>query len=237
MSSPNREVDSRYYDESDYYDDRVQSYAELLASPFQRYRVAKVLELYTPNKDERVVDLGCALGTFCFALAPHCREVTGVDYSRKAIAVCTRLLETSPYGNIRFVCADGQHTGLGTGEYDVVVCADLFEHLYPEPAQGVLDECRRMLRKSGKLLIWTPHRGHFFEILKNRNILFRKDTSHVDYKSMRLLLGSLRERNFRILKAYYAESHNPVLRDLERAFLSVLPMLRRRIAILAEKGE
>ena len=111
------------------------------------------------------------------------------------------------------------------------------EHLYPEISEKVLDECRKLLKKEGKLVIWTPNRGHILEILKNNNIILKRDVSHVDYKSMDNLLTSLHKRDFSVRKSYYAESHIPVFRILERLLIPVLPLLRRRIAILAEKRQ
>jgi 2-polyprenyl-3-methyl-5-hydroxy-6-metoxy-1,4-benzoquinol methylase len=224
-----------HYDEAYGFNVKIETHVDLLKSPFQQYRIAKVLEIYTPGKDEQVLDIGCAQGTFCFAFAPLCRQVTGVDYSPKTIDVCNRLLQKSPYSNIQFVCADAQHTGLKSESYDTIISADLFEHLYPEVSERVLDECKRLLKKGGKLVLWTPHRGHILEILKNNNIILKKGIGHVDYKSMDGLLESLLKRKFSIEKSYYAESHIPVFRILERLLISVSPLFRRRIAILAEK--
>jgi 2-polyprenyl-3-methyl-5-hydroxy-6-metoxy-1,4-benzoquinol methylase len=225
-----------YYDESYGVNGNIETYNDLQKRPFQQYRISKVLEIYSPGKDEQVLDLGCARGTFCFVLAPLCKQITGVDYSSKTIDVCNRLLQKSPYSNIQFVCADAQNTSLRSESYDAIVCADLFEHLYPEVSEKVLDECKRLLKKKGKLVIWTPHRGHILEILRNNNIILKRRIGHVDYKSMDRLLESLLKRNFSIQKAYYAESHIPVFRVLERLLIPVLPLFRRRIAILAEKG-
>ena len=228
---------TEYYDGDGYFDETIETHVDLLKGCFQKYRISKVLEIYSPGKDEHVLDLGCALGTFCFALAPLCKRITGVDYSKKAIKLCNKFLETSEYCNIKFVCADAQNTWLAPESYDVIICADLLEHLYPEVSEKVLDECRRLLKKRGKLVIWTPHRGHILEILKNNNIILKRAISHVDYKSMARLLASLDKRNLSIRKAYYVESHIPVFRVLERLLIPVLPMMRRRIAILAEKRE
>jgi hypothetical protein len=57
----------------------------------------------------------------------------------------------------------------------------------------------------------------------------------VDYKSMARLKRMLSDAGFMIEKAYYAESHLPVLRRLERLLLPVVPPLRRRIALLGVK--
>ena len=226
-------INSVYYDENIYLD-KHKVFTNLQSS-FQRYRISKVLQIYAPNKDEKVLDLGCGWGTFCFALAPLCKEVTGVDFSRSSIDLCNRLLKKWQFKNVKFICADTQNTGLKSEKYDVIVCADLFEHLYPETFEKTLDECQRLLKSRGKLIIWTPHRGHIFEILKNHNILLKKDKGHVDYKSMEILLRALKKRSFLIVKNYYTESHIPVFSKIERASLSFLPFLRRRIAILVEK--
>ncbi len=84
-------------------------------------------------------------------------------------------------------------------------------------------------------MTWTPHRGHILEILKNRDIILERDVSHVDYKSMRAMRALLTSAGFEIEKAYYVESHVPVLRTVERAFQAFVPFLRRRIAVLGRK--
>jgi SAM-dependent methyltransferase len=232
MSEPR--IGREFY-EGDYFENRATTHLTDHESPFQRYRVRKVLEIHPPGPSDRVVDLGCGWGTFTFALAPRVREIVGVDFSERSIEICTQRLRGEPRDNVRFVCADAGDTGLGTEAYDVVVAADLFEHLYPKDSARVAREAFRILRRGGRFAVWTPHRGHFLEALKARDILLKRDVTHVDYKSMegmkRLLVGA----GFDIEKAYYAESHLPGLRALERVLLSVVPLLRRRIAVLGRK--
>ena len=164
------------------------SFHDFINSRFQKYRMGKVMQLFTPEKSDRVVELGCGVGRLCFTMAAHSRDVTGVDFSSSGIDTCTRLLQRCEQKNISFLCRDAQDTGLESEAYDAVVCADVFEHLYPEQAEEALDECERLLKKGGKVSIWTPHRGHVIEFLKNRNLLIEKDEGHVDYKSMRYLV-------------------------------------------------
>jgi 2-polyprenyl-3-methyl-5-hydroxy-6-metoxy-1,4-benzoquinol methylase len=221
--------------EADFYDESVEAPVDITSGRFYEFRIAKVLEIYSPTKEEYVVDLGCALGTFCFVLAPRCKQVIGVDYSTKAIAICNNLQRKSPNNNVKFICSAVHDTGLESGSVDVVICADLVEHLYPAVFEKTLDESRRLLRKHGKLVVWTPHRGHIIEILANNDMFLKRNVTHVDYKSMDCLLNNLQKRNFAIKKAYYTESHIPVFRIFEKLLLPVLPVMRRRIAVLAEK--
>lgn len=227
-------IDQRYYDRSDYHSTDAAHLADL-SSSFQRYRVRKVLQIYQPVGKDRVVDLGCGWGTFCFELEDRVEEIVGVDFSQKSINFCEAEAERRGCDGVRFVRADAKDTGLAQGNYDLIIAADFFEHLYSDDSILVLHECRRLLRNGGRLVIWTPHRGHFLEMLKNNDIILKADPTHVDYKSMARLKEMVRDAGFRVEKSYYAESHLPILRGVERALMSVIPMLRRRIAILAIK--
>jgi 2-polyprenyl-3-methyl-5-hydroxy-6-metoxy-1,4-benzoquinol methylase len=227
-------IDKKYYESSTFFENDAEVFTNLESS-FQKYRISKVCQIYTPKKNEKVLDLGCGWGTFCFVFSPLCKKITGVDFSRKSIGLCQKLLAQTNYKNINFICRDGQETKLKSGSYDVVICADLVEHLYPDIFEKVLEECNRVLKKGGKLIIWTPNRGHILEILKNHNIFLKKIISHVDYKSMNSLIISLKKKSFLIKKSYYTESHLPIFSLIEKVFLRFTPLLRRRIAILAEK--
>jgi cyclopropane fatty-acyl-phospholipid synthase-like methyltransferase len=227
--------DKRYYERNYYSSANVEEIIQHLDSPLHRYRIRKVLELYTPRANETVLDLGCAWGTFSFALQRFAGTVIGADFSEKAAQICNQRKLKADVSNLCFLCADAQMTALKSASVDVVVSADLFEHLYPDQFEKVMDECQRILKPGGKLVIWTPHRGHILEILKNHDIILKHDPSHVDYKSMDVLLRALGRRHFRIVKRYYAESHVPVLRYIEKIGLGLIPFLRRRIAILAQK--
>ena len=230
----NSHIGKEYYNDSSYFDSPISTFMDL-DGPFQKYRVANVLKIYTPKKDETVLDLGCGWGTFDFILAPLCKDITGLDFSSKSIELCNELLEKNPHQNIKFVCADAADTGLEAESFDLIISADLFEQIYPDDFERILDECKRILKPGGKLSIWTPHRGHILEIMKNNNVILKPDIAHVDYKTMDGMITSLKKRGFIIKKSYYAESHLPVLRVIEKLLLKIIPILRRRIVILAEK--
>lgn len=227
-------IGPEYYDETEYFDAGTEHLTDP-ESPFQRYRVAKVLEIYPPAPGDRVLDLGCGWGTFSFALAPRVAEVVGVDFSRRSVEICREGARARGLENARFECRDGGDTGLPPDSFDLVIAADLVEHLYPEDSRRVIREAYRVLKPGGRLSIWTPHRGHFLEILKNNGILLKPDPSHVDYKSMDRLVDDLEAEGLDVERAYFAESHLPVLRSLEKALLRWIPPLRRRIAVLARK--
>ena len=233
MNSAAERIGRSYYDESTYFDDA--SHLIDFDSRFQRYRVGKVLELCLPRPSERILDLGCGWGTISFALGPRVREVVGIDFSKRAIAGCNLRLDAFGLDNVLFRVADARATELPAGSFDAVVAADLFEHLYPNDSQTVACEAFRVLRPGGRLAVWTPCRSHILEVLKNNDILLERDISHVDYKSMARMRRILVEAGFKITRAYFAESHLPVLRAFERLGQKWVPLLRRRIAVLADR--
>lgn len=227
-------IDQRYYDESTYFDAGTEHLTDL-QSRFQRYRVTQVLGIHTPGPGDRVVDFGCGWGTFEWVLSGRVREIVGIDFSQASIDRCRARLAELQLDDVRFERADAGDTGLPEGQFDVVICADLFEHLYPDDSARVAHEAFRLLAPGGRFVVWTPHRGHIIEVLKNRRIVGRPDPTHVDYKSMSRMTGLLREAGFEIERARYVHSHLPGLSVLERLFGRWVPWLRRRVAVLGRK--
>ena len=230
-------IGKAYYDESNYFDLEGGIHLHDFDSRFQRYRVRKVLELLAPQPSDRVLDLGCGWGSISFALGSIVREVIGLDFSKRAVASCDRRLRTFGFANVHFRVADARDTGLGAASFDAIVAADLVEHLYPDDSHEVAAEAFRVLKPGGRFAVWTPCRSHILEVLKNNNIILKRDITHVDYKSMTRMREILTGAGFRIERERYAESHLPGLRVLERLMLGWVPLLRRRIAVLAVKPE
>ena len=152
-----------FYDRSDYFEGGTEHLRDL-DSPFQRYRIDKVLEIYQPGPEERVLDLGCGWGTFCWALGERISEIVGVDFSQKSIDLCESRLAQSPIDGISFLCADARDTGLEPGAFDLVIAADLVEHLYPEDSQAVMAEAFRVLKRGGGSAC-----GHHIEVTCSRS--------------------------------------------------------------------
>lgn len=232
-ASQNQEISRSFYEKTYYAN--VDILDKALKQRLHYYKIKKVFELYSPANNDVAVDLGSAWGAFSYELARLCKMTIGVDFSEKAARFCTKHMRDLKMSNLAFMCADAQCTGIKDNTVDVIFSADLFEHLYRDQSLKTLDECRRILRPGGKIVIWTPHRGHILEKLKNHNIILKRDYSHVDYKPMGFLVEELRKRCFLIRKSYYTESHIPVWNFIERIGLPFIPLLRRRIAILAEK--
>jgi 2-polyprenyl-3-methyl-5-hydroxy-6-metoxy-1,4-benzoquinol methylase len=220
-----------HYDK-DYYRPLLEGY--LNNNRFSRYRLKKVFEMYTPKPNERVLDIGCGVGTFTLELARMGVDVVGLDYSEESISICRRLTQEQNL-KAEFVRADATDTKLDSESFDVVLAADLVEHLYPDVFKKLISETKRLLKPGGKLLIWTPNPGHIFEFLKQRNIILKRDEGHIGYKTLKQLKDELSAQGFKIARAYHRESHLPIFNLIERALQWAVPLLRRRNAVLAVK--
>jgi len=226
-------IGKEYYDER--YFNQYPEYFDSTKSKFQQYRLKNVLKLYTPDPTETVLDMGMGWGTFIFNLAQFCKSVIGIDFSIASLRLCSDLLTKHPQGNIQITCADVQAVPFSAESFDVLIGADLIEHLYPDQFEKFLNECVRLLKKHGKLVLWTPNEGHWVEQVKKINIFSGSQVSHVDFKTMGRIQDALRSHGFTVLKAYYVASHLPMIREIERRLLGICSFTRRRIAVLGEK--
>jgi len=234
MNKDRKYFEKDFYEETDYFSRNVDVFANL-NSRFQKYRISTVFSIYNPRPDEVVLDIGTGWGTFPFALSGKVKKVIGLDIAEKSIEFCKRIAEERNIKDIEFVAADARNTNLPENSIDTIICADLFEHLYPDIYMDTIKEALRILTPGGKFIIWTPNPGHIIEIFKRRNIIFKRDPAHVDYKTMPYLKKTFHEVGFEIEKVGYSASHTPILNIFERIFKSICPLLRRRHEVLARK--
>jgi len=223
-----------YYNNT-FYESIPHSFADR-ETRFNQYMVKNVLSIYYPKKHEKIIDLGCGWGNISLALQKRGFSVLGIDYSEDSINLCKKTAEKLDLDSSRFICRDATDTGLKSNSFDVVYCADLVEHLYPAVYDELLIEVYRLLKKGGEFVIYTPNPSHLFEIMKKHNIILKKVVSHVDYKTMKRLKSSLTDNRFTVKKAFYCESHVPILDLIERLTLKFFPLFRRRNAVLAIKN-
>ena len=229
---PEKQQEIRAHYDEDYYKPLLDGY--LNKDKFTRYRQRMVFEIYNPSTNERVLDLGCGVGTFTLELAQKGVDVVGLDYSEESISICKRLAEELKV-KAGFQLADVTDTKLDDESFDVIIAADLTEHLYPDIFKMFIAESKRLLRKNGKLLIWTPNPGHIIEFFKQRDLIFTRDEGHVGYKTLNELKEALTDEGFKIERAYHRQSHLPVFSLVERMTQWALPFMRRRNAVLAVK--
>ncbi len=128
-----------------------------------RRRLRWIASLLGPGPQGRVLEVGYGSGVFQYELASRARLSVGLDLH--------------PYGARvrRALAADGVATRLLRGDaarlpfpdraFDRVVIASVLEFV-PDPAR-CLRECRRVLAPGGRLLLLTPRRLWWADLLWN----------------------------------------------------------------------
>lgn len=150
----------------------VEAFAPALGFP------ARTVAHFSAGETGRGLDLGCAVGRSTFEMARHCREVTGIDFSRTFVQAAESLRrgETIPYrrleeghvsteriarvpsgidpARVRFETGDAMALRDDLGSFDRVHAANLLCRL-PEPRR-LLDRLPALVRPGGELILATP---------------------------------------------------------------------------------
>lgn len=117
-------------------------------------RLERVVSLAKVESGERILDVGTGTGV----LIPHLLKAAGQRGSITAVDISPRMIETARAkqfpGNVEFLTADIQESGLPDASFDRVICNAVFPHF--DNKQRALSEIRRMLRPGGMLVISHP---------------------------------------------------------------------------------
>ena len=95
------------------------------------------------ERPRQIVDLGSGTGLSTRAWAERADDVVGVEASPE---MRSRAEKTTSAGNVRFVQAYAQETGLPAGAADIVTCSQSFHWMEPV---ATLAEAARLLRLGG----------------------------------------------------------------------------------------
>ncbi len=138
---------------------------------------------------KRVLDVGCGGGILTEALAANGAIVTGIDAGEAALKVA-ELHKISPDSvnkhpqNIDYICTTAeQFAEQHAGEYDVVTCMELMEHV-PDPATLVA-ACLRLAKTDGQVFFSTLNRtpkAYLYAVLGAEYVLNMLPKGTHDYR-------------------------------------------------------
>lgn len=222
------------YDVADHYDDGY--YADLVAryrrrTRFSRTRIRNVFSLLPPLDGRVVLDLGCGMGTFAIETARIAARAIGVDPAPEAVKAARAVAHGEGVAT-EFLQADAADLPLAADTADVVVAADLVEHLDDVTLARILAETRRVLREGGRLVLYTPSRTHVFERLRLAGLM-AEDPSHIGLRTDAELRAALASAGFEVESLRFLPSHLPGWNVIENLFSKWVPLLRRRVGVVA----
>jgi SAM-dependent methyltransferase len=121
-------------------------------APYQYFEDVNwgLLRLWGSRRGLRVLDVGCGFATTSESVQKLGNEVTGVESSPEACAVARKRIG-------RVIEADLQEADLGSEQFDVIIFADVLEHVaWPV---GVLRRYLRWLAPEGSVVVSLPNVG------------------------------------------------------------------------------
>ena len=204
-------------------------------------RVAKMIESLPTG---RMLDVGCADGTWANYWSKRGWQIFGVDLNEKnAVQASER--------SVRAVVVDLAQSSLpfAGNSFDLIFAGEIVEHLID--TDGFMRECHRCLRVEGMLIITTPN----LVSLENRIRMFfgfyphwvdfkLRGSGHVRAYTPRALQGQLKENGFTVKKVsgnWVPFVPQNILHDIQLPILGVtgllFPSLAQTIIILAQRND
>jgi ubiquinone/menaquinone biosynthesis C-methylase UbiE len=221
-----------HYDRA-YFDDLVARYRT--RNRFARQRIQNVFRLLPHDlAGKTLVDIGCGMGTFTVEAARHGAHGVGIDPAGEAVQAGLRVAAAEGVQHADFVQADAARLPMPDASADIVLAADMTEHLDDDTMSRIFAEAHRTLKPGGAMVIYTPESSHLFERLKDSGVM-TQDPSHIGIRSAAELSSALQRAGFVVQPVRYMPSHLPGWNLLERAFSRWVPLLRRRIGLVAHK--
>jgi len=111
------------------------------------------VETVRPLAGKAALDVGCGAGLLCEPLARLGAEVTGVDAAPANVEAAALHAEGSAL-DIRYIA--GELGLLGLGQFDLVTCLEVLEHVADKPA--FIGELAQHLASGGLMVLSTPNR-------------------------------------------------------------------------------
>ena len=104
---------------------------------------------------ETVLDFGCGNGSLLFYCAKRGTKYhIGIDFSDNAIEQAETRSSNMNAGRYEFIVGSIEQLSKFTSEsIDGVLLSNIIDNLYPQDADSLLMECRRILKNMGKLFV------------------------------------------------------------------------------------
>ncbi len=131
---------------------------DCLESPMaNKYSLRKKLKLpilmkaLRIQKSDTLLDVGCGAGVFSYEMALHGGKVIGLDYSETNVRA---VRERYHLPNLSFEVGDAVAMPFNEETFDSILATEIIEHVQED--NKFVNECYRVLKKNGKVVITTP---------------------------------------------------------------------------------
>ncbi len=132
------------------------------------------LELFAPYMDfngKKVLDAGCGLGGRTVYYAENgCDHIVGIDINEDHIKYANEYARKKGILNADFVAGCLSELPFEDGVFDIIFLNDVVEHISRSILIDALEECKRVIKKGGRICLefppWTGARaGHLYDYI------------------------------------------------------------------------
>jgi 2-polyprenyl-3-methyl-5-hydroxy-6-metoxy-1,4-benzoquinol methylase len=102
---------------------------------------------------ERMLDVGCGPIKSDYGYSGFAKDITCVDWN-------VRVAPDIP-SHITVIDGDFTKMDFDLASFDLIICADVFEHVQLEAEAGFVDRCYDLLKPGGQLIVSVPHSGRY----------------------------------------------------------------------------
>jgi ubiquinone/menaquinone biosynthesis C-methylase UbiE len=193
-------------------------------------RVNIVLKELNIIGGEKILDIGCGVGTFAFHTAKKGAISFGIDYSYQSIKMAVKLCtKFNIKGKSYFLVSNAFNLPFRDNSFDKIVASDFIEHITYKGKDKFLREVYRLLKPTGLVVIFTPNgiRERIGEIYwRVRHCLWGNEIPVAP-----LHYGLTTRGEFECLLKNYKFSFRLIYRDVMRPCLAKIPLLRKFLAL------
>jgi SAM-dependent methyltransferase len=159
-----------------------------------------LLDALALGPDETVIDVACGPGIVAAAVAPHVREVVGIDLTPEMVELAGRRCAEAGITNARFDIGDVTELPYDDGEFTRVVCRYALHHV-GDP-RAVVGEMARVCAPGGRVAVADMIVGDDPEAAERFNAAERaRDPSHVRSMPVRELVSLMADAGLVVSQA------------------------------------
>ncbi|MCK4330219.1 class I SAM-dependent methyltransferase [candidate division WOR-3 bacterium] len=186
-------------------------YAILHLKDYDNWEFREIITILSPKKGERILDVGCGTGEFCYFLKKKYEVVPeGIDINEKALKIASSNYPDISFKNIKLKDMDKDI-------YDAVTMIEVVEHL-PKPL-NTLRSIKRLLKKEGRIVVSTPNRWAFLHKIKSAitGYDYLYDPLHIQLFNHKSLLSLFLKAGFNVDKVYTKPLGIPFIRHINES--------------------
>lgn len=168
---------------------------------YSTWEIACVLGAVDDWKDLRVLDLGCGVGRVTVPVARAGAQVVALDNSQQMLAACRQNVEAAGVGDhVTYEQGTARKLPTDDGDFDVVLCLGVLEHLPPDVRSAALAEITRVVKPGGLVLVVANSASSVFLKRESRYASDRQEPSgyHVSLIGVDTVRHHFEERGFAV---------------------------------------